>query len=171
MDIIEIKFKNIDNHIHNFYTSSPNHNLWEDNIKWGKYKDIFAPYISDFILQLTDNVKKIDLMMYLNYCKKGSFIAPHYDGEMINTSFMLLYCPKKYENFTAYTSYLTSEKYYQSFHKFEKLPLTKESWIDLEHERGKFYIVPTNLFHWVNTIKDDIDRITIMGSITLEFKS
>ena len=169
-DISKITYKSIDCDVHNFFTSSPNHNLSDDNIEWSKYKDVFMPYISDFLLKLTDNVESVNLQIYLNLGKKGSYIAPHYDGCNTKTSFMLLYCPKNYENSDAYTSYLTCEKYYQTFSKFEKLPGSKDYYINLLHEKGKFYIVPTNLIHWVAKVNDDIDRVTIMTLIEPEFK-
>ena len=169
-DLNLVKYKAIKSGYHNFMTTSPGHSESDDGISWEKYKTIFTPYISSFITSITDNAHKLNLTFYLNLCKKDSFIAPHFDGHSSYPNFMMLYCPKKYENSNPFTTYLTSEKYYQTFSNFEKLPMSDKYFINLYHERGKFFIVPSNLFHWVTSLTDDIDRITLMGMIDPEFK-
>lgn len=169
-DISNIEYSPISHENHNFLTTSPSHSSPDDGISWDKYKNIFTSYIESFISSITDNVDSLNLSLYLNLCKKNSFISPHYDGDVDKTNFMMLYCPKNYENSYPYTTYLSSEKYYQTFSKFEKLPLSGDYTINLYHERGKFFIIPSNLYHWVSTVSDDIDRITLMASIEPKFK-
>ena len=169
-DILNISYDPIESEIHNFFTTSPGHGKSNDNIDWSKYKKIFLPYIENFITTLTDNVETLQLKFYLNLCQKNSFIAPHVDNTTGKTSFMMLYCPQKTESNPRFTTYLTSEKYHQTFSKFEKMPMIDEPFVNLMHEKGKYYILPANLLHWVTTVTENIDRITLMASIEPKFK-
>lgn len=170
-DIEHLKGKKINSNYHNFLTTSSGFNHHDDGVFWERYQNILTPYYVNFVKSITDRANNVEIHYYMNLCQNGDFVSPHFDGyiEEKNNTFMALYCPLDYGDVITTTSYQVSEKFMNTFYDFEKVPMHNLEKIDLIHQRGKFFIMPSNLFHWVCMVNQNIERITVMGAIQIYF--
>lgn len=152
---------------HNFMTYSSIHSKNDNDVNWKKYSEIFEPYIDEFLQSLTTETTSYETSTYVNFCDPGQFIAPHIDGG----DFMLLYCPINYGEELVETNYILSSNWLSVSEGYDKVVVGNGGINDnfpLIHEKGKFYIVPSRITHWVSTQSLTQLRVTIMTCVKLD---